>query len=243
MLALCRRHYRRGHRFFSLPETKKTFEVDRHGVTLTCGPNVTLIFCICCFLKSFPKFLHTKRLNSVSGVAKYFAPVILFGSFKIAGEMRPSGTAPLEVEAVAGHPRPSSLVPVLCCRFSCGFSSGPDADVQPPEPPKSMSSFTRTGIFCSRLQVPAVLIPFPKMKFVLYGSSSIQWGQSLPASRGCCEDSALAGCLARRKRLRDVSRSAVQWKIHVSGQQREAGRVKAAVLLKVRLCTGWTSTH
>lgn len=83
---------------------KKTFEVDRHGVTLTCGPNVTLIFCICCFLKSFSKFLHTRRLNSVSMVAKYFMPVILFVSFKIAGEMWPSGTARLDVEAVAGHP-------------------------------------------------------------------------------------------------------------------------------------------
>lgn len=83
---------------------QKTFEVDGQGVTLTCGPNVTLIFYICCFLKRFPKFLHTKRLNSVTRVAKYFVPVILLGSFKIAEEMWPSGTAGMEVEAVAGHP-------------------------------------------------------------------------------------------------------------------------------------------
>lgn len=148
---------------------QKTFEVDGQGVTLTCGPNVTLIFYICCFLKRFPKFLHTKRLNSVTRVAKYFVPVILLGSFKIAEEMWPSGTASLEVEAVAGHPwRVTRGHPLWHpCFLYCCLSSGPDADVQPPKPPRSAGSFTRTGIFCSGLQVPAVPIPFPKRKFVL----------------------------------------------------------------------------
>lgn len=42
-------------------------------------------------------------------------------------------------------------------------------------------------------------------------------------SWGCCEDSALAGCLARRPRLIDGSRSDVGWKIGVDSRGKWAG--------------------